>query len=136
DRPGRVRSFERAPERPAREEPVAECAAERVTRAESVQHRYLHRRHGDFLTRGPGVDALAAAFDDRDLRAEAEERSRAGDRGTRPCRHLHLLDISQDNRRALRGLARPPPGIVAFVPEVVPGSEGMERGVPAVGGVW
>src|SRR5204863_272255 len=81
-------------------------------------------------TRGPRVDALTAALDDRDRGAEIEKRRRARARIARRGRHLHLVDVPDDDRRPLYGLARPASRIVAAPPEVVPVIEVVDREVP------
>ena len=93
DGAGAVREAHALGGRPAREQAVAERAAERVACAETADHGHAQARHDLALVCRGDEHALAALLDDREPQpARSARRPRARDRAARP--HPALLAIA------------------------------------------
>ena len=116
DRPGRVRVAHHPLQLPPREQPVAQRPAERVPRAEPVDHLHRHRR--DLRDRPVAVDrqhALRAPLDHRQLHPGREQRPRRRVRLRLAGGDRALLGVADGHRRVrqrplvVRRRVSPPP---------------------------
>ncbi len=96
---------------------MRERATERVARPETADDLHLDRRNVDGCIVRERGRAVQPALHHDDVRAAAEQGTRAGRGVARSGRHLHLIHIANDDRGAPGRLDRPAPRIFAARPE-------------------
>ena len=98
--------------RPAREQAVAEGAAERVTRAEAADHVDVQPGHDSRSSARRDEHALAAVLDDGELGSPARGARRPRARGPPSPTAISHSSRLPTRRDASRGLRRSPPRLV------------------------